>query len=314
MLLPPDRRLAREIVAAPVRDPADSCLFKSFATFAPIVPCISTADESGSERPVGGFCDDASAPQLQHRRHGARVPELVSGATVMTMNSCDLIACGTITRDGFLQDGERSHRIQNTARGLAGRDPLKRTGERAYMGPTLPTRMRSKRHRPRAARRDGSDLSIALGLAQHTLPRHHRACPGDPDRLAIRLLLRLMAWTSRQRTIARSHQRVDAGLRPCSSRRLHPARDRAAHSPCGRSAAAGTHARRQRENPAAPDAVLEDLPSLLGSAGSAPCPSRRPRSRRRRRAVPQQRRAAVMTMAMVTPFVLLASAIRGHNL
>jgi 2-keto-4-pentenoate hydratase/2-oxohepta-3-ene-1,7-dioic acid hydratase in catechol pathway len=89
---------------------AGSWLGKSFDTFAPIGPCITTADEiPDPNNVVVRFWDDG---QLRHNYNTDdmehRVPELVEWATtVMTMNSGDLIACGTNHEGlGFLQDGE----------------------------------------------------------------------------------------------------------------------------------------------------------------------------------------------------------------
>ena len=56
--------------------PLTSWLGKSFDTFAPIGPCIATADEiEGPERPDRAVLGRRrAAPQLQHRRHGAPRP------------------------------------------------------------------------------------------------------------------------------------------------------------------------------------------------------------------------------------------------
>jgi len=66
--------------------------------------------------------------------------------TVMTMNSGDLIACGTNHEGlGFLQDGETVDiEIQHIGKmTLQVRDPLKRTGRRASTwASTRPIRMR----------------------------------------------------------------------------------------------------------------------------------------------------------------------------
>jgi len=82
-----------------------------------------------------------------------RVPELVEWATtVMTMNSGDLIACGTNHEGlGFLQDGETVDiEIQHIGRmTLNVRDPLKRTWEKGvYMGADSTNPDAVKRHRP----------------------------------------------------------------------------------------------------------------------------------------------------------------------
>ncbi len=90
--------------------PLTSWLGKSFDTFAPIGPCIATADEVKDPNDlIVRFWNDG---QLRHNYNTDdmehRVPELVEFATtVMTMNSGDLIACGTNHEGlGFLQDGE----------------------------------------------------------------------------------------------------------------------------------------------------------------------------------------------------------------
>ena len=90
--------------------PLTSWLGKSFDTFAPIGPCIATADEIADPNDLlVRFWNDG---QLRHNYNTDdmehRVPELVEFATtVMTMNSGDLISCGTNHEGlGALQDGE----------------------------------------------------------------------------------------------------------------------------------------------------------------------------------------------------------------
>ena len=90
---------------------AGSWLGKSFDTFAPIGPCITTADEiPDPNNVIVRFWDDG---QLRHNYNTDdmehRVPELVEFASsIMTLNSGDLIACGTNHEGlGALQDGER---------------------------------------------------------------------------------------------------------------------------------------------------------------------------------------------------------------
>jgi Fumarylacetoacetate (FAA) hydrolase family len=83
------------------------------------------------------------------------VPELVEFATtVMTMNSGDLIACGTNHEGlGALQDGESVDiEIQKIGKmTLNVSDPLKRTWERGiYMGTDSTSLDAVKRHRPQA--------------------------------------------------------------------------------------------------------------------------------------------------------------------
>src|SRR5215472_16012108 len=77
---------------------AGSWLGKSFDTFAPIGPCIATADEIPEPNDlVVRFWNDG---QLRHNYNTDdmehRVPELVEFAsTIMTLNTGDVIACGT---------------------------------------------------------------------------------------------------------------------------------------------------------------------------------------------------------------------------
>jgi 2-keto-4-pentenoate hydratase/2-oxohepta-3-ene-1,7-dioic acid hydratase in catechol pathway len=135
--------------------PLTSWLGKSFDTFAPIGPCITTADEIADPNDlIVRFWNDG---QLRHNYNTDdmehRVPELVEFATtVMTMNSGDLIACGTNHEGlGALQDGESVDiEIQNIGRmSLKVADPLKRTWERGvYMGADSTNADAVKRHRP----------------------------------------------------------------------------------------------------------------------------------------------------------------------
>ena len=118
-----------------------SWLGKSFDTFAPIGPCIATADEIPDPNDLHvQFWDNG---QLRHNyltddmEH--RVPELIEFATtVMTLNSGDLISCGTNHEGlGPLQDGEHIeieiHGIGKMALDVV--DPLGRSWERGiYMG------------------------------------------------------------------------------------------------------------------------------------------------------------------------------------
>jgi 2-keto-4-pentenoate hydratase/2-oxohepta-3-ene-1,7-dioic acid hydratase in catechol pathway len=135
--------------------PLTSWLGKSFDTFAPIGPCIVTADEvKDPNNLIVRFWDDGvlrhnyNTDDMEHR-----VPELVEWATtVMTMNSGDLIACGTNHEGlGFLQDGETVE-MEIVGFGkmtLNVRDPLKRTWEKGvYMGVDSTNPDAVKRHRP----------------------------------------------------------------------------------------------------------------------------------------------------------------------
>jgi len=89
---------------------AGSWLGKSFDTFAPIGPCIATIDEIPNPNDVhvqfwvdGQLRHNYNTDDMEHL-----VPELVEFATtIMTLNSGDLIACGTNHEGlGPLQDGE----------------------------------------------------------------------------------------------------------------------------------------------------------------------------------------------------------------
>jgi 2-keto-4-pentenoate hydratase/2-oxohepta-3-ene-1,7-dioic acid hydratase in catechol pathway len=135
--------------------PLTSWLGKSFDTFAPIGPCITTADEIAEPNDlIVRFWNDG---QLRHNYNTDdmehRVPALVEFATtVMTMNSGDLIACGTNHEGlGALQDGETVEiEIQKIGKmTLKVADPLKRKWERGiYMGVDSTNPEAVKRHRP----------------------------------------------------------------------------------------------------------------------------------------------------------------------
>ena len=118
-----------------------SWMGKSFDTFAPLGPCIITADEIPDPNQLhvrfwndGQLRHDYNTDDMEHQ-----VPELVEFATtIMTMNSGDIIACGTNHEGlGPLQDGENVE-IEITGIGrmaLSVRDPLKRSWEKGvYMG------------------------------------------------------------------------------------------------------------------------------------------------------------------------------------
>ena len=135
--------------------PLTSWLGKSFDTFAPIGPCIVTADEIKDPNDLimrfwtdGVLRHNYNTDDMEHR-----VPELVEWATtVMTMNSGDLIACGTNHEGlGFLQDGETVDiEIQNIGKmTLKVSDPLKRAWEKGvYMGVDSTNPDAVKRHHP----------------------------------------------------------------------------------------------------------------------------------------------------------------------
>ena len=137
---------------------AGSWLGKSFDTFAPVGPCIATADEIPEPNDlVVRFWNDG---QLRHNYNTDdmehRVPELVEFAsTIMTLNTGDLIACGTNHEGlGALQDGET---VEIDIEGIGGMslkvaDPLRRTWERGiYMGADSTNPEAVRRHRPQTA-------------------------------------------------------------------------------------------------------------------------------------------------------------------
>ncbi len=137
-----------------------SWLGKSFDTFAPIGPCIATADEIPEPNDLhvrfwnnGELRHNYNSDDMEHR-----VPELVEFAsTVMTLRSGDLIACGTNHEGlGALQDGETVEiEVERVGRmALKVSDPLKRTWERGlYMGADSTNPEAVKRHRPPSAGR-----------------------------------------------------------------------------------------------------------------------------------------------------------------
>jgi len=134
-----------------------SWLGKSFDTFAPIGPCITTLDEIADPNDVhvrfwvdGQLRHNYNTDDMEHP-----VPELVEFATaIMTLYTGDLIACGTNHEGlGPLQDGEVvDFEIQNIGRmRLSVRDPLKRTWEKGiYMGADSTNPEAIKRNRPSA--------------------------------------------------------------------------------------------------------------------------------------------------------------------
>jgi 2-keto-4-pentenoate hydratase/2-oxohepta-3-ene-1,7-dioic acid hydratase in catechol pathway len=134
---------------------AGSWLGKSFDTFAPIGPCIVTADEVPDPNDVVvRFWNDG---QLRHNYNTDdmehRVPELVEFASsIMTLNSGDLIACGTNHEGlGALQDGETVEiEVQYVGKmQLKVVDPLKRSWEKGvYMGTDSTNPEAVRRHRP----------------------------------------------------------------------------------------------------------------------------------------------------------------------
>ena len=140
------------------KGPPASWLGKSFDTFAPLGPCIVTADEISDPNNLhvrfwsnGQLRHNYNTDDMEHR-----VPELVAFATmVMTLYSGDVIACGTNHEGiGNLQDGDTvTIDIQGIGR-MTQRvvDPLHRQWERGvYMGENSTHPDAVKRHRPTSA-------------------------------------------------------------------------------------------------------------------------------------------------------------------
>jgi 2-keto-4-pentenoate hydratase/2-oxohepta-3-ene-1,7-dioic acid hydratase in catechol pathway len=133
-----------------------SWMGKSFDTFAPLGPCIATADEIADPNDLhvrfwnnGELRHNYNTDDMEHR-----VPEIVEFAsTIMTLRSGDVLCCGTNHEGlGFLQDGEE---VEIAIHGI-GRmklkvsDPLKRQWERGvYMGTDSTHPDAVRRHRPR---------------------------------------------------------------------------------------------------------------------------------------------------------------------
>jgi 2-keto-4-pentenoate hydratase/2-oxohepta-3-ene-1,7-dioic acid hydratase in catechol pathway len=134
-----------------------SWLGKSFDTFAPLGPCIATLDEIPDPNNVhvqfwvdGQLRHNYNTDDMEHL-----VPELVEFATsIMTLNSGDLIACGTNHEGlGPLQEGETvDFEIHGVGRmRLHVRDPLKRSWEKGiYMGADSTNPEAVQRNRPKA--------------------------------------------------------------------------------------------------------------------------------------------------------------------
>ncbi len=132
-----------------------SWLGKSFDTFGPMGPCIVTADEIPEPNDLhvqlwndGELRHNYQTDDMEHR-----VPEIVEFAsTVMTLNSGDVLSCGTNHEGlGFIQDGET---IEICIHGIGRmqlrvRDLLKRSWERGvYMGADSTHHGAVRRHRP----------------------------------------------------------------------------------------------------------------------------------------------------------------------
>lgn len=135
-----------------------SWMGKSFDTFAPLGPCIVTADEIEDPNDLhvqfwnnGELRHNYTTDDMEHR-----VPEIIEFATaIMTMHSGDVISCGTNHEGlGFVQDGEQVEvSVQGIGRmTLQVSDPLKRSWERGvYMGADSTNHDAVKRHRPQTA-------------------------------------------------------------------------------------------------------------------------------------------------------------------
>lgn len=119
-----------------------SWMGKSFDTFAPIGPCIVTADEILDPNYLrvrfwdnGELRHDYNTSDMEHR-----VPEIIGFATsIMTLNNGDIISCGTNHEGlGPLQDGDLAEiEIEQIGKLSVGVfDPLKRKWPRGvYLGP-----------------------------------------------------------------------------------------------------------------------------------------------------------------------------------
>ena len=133
-----------------------SWMGKSFDTFAPLGPCIATADEIADPNDLhvqfwnnGELRHNYNTDDMEHR-----VPEIVEFAsTIMTLRTGDVLCCGTNHEGlGFLQDGaEVEIAIHGIGRmKLKVSDPLKRQWERGvYMGADSTHPDAVRRHRPR---------------------------------------------------------------------------------------------------------------------------------------------------------------------
>jgi 2-keto-4-pentenoate hydratase/2-oxohepta-3-ene-1,7-dioic acid hydratase in catechol pathway len=119
-----------------------SWMGKSFDTFGPIGPFITTLDEIGDPNQLrvrffnnGELYHDYVTDDMEHK-----VPQIISFAsTIMTLHSGDVIACGTNHEGlGPLQDGETVEmEVEKVGRmRLHVKDALNREWERSiYMGP-----------------------------------------------------------------------------------------------------------------------------------------------------------------------------------
>jgi 2-keto-4-pentenoate hydratase/2-oxohepta-3-ene-1,7-dioic acid hydratase in catechol pathway len=148
-----------------------SWMGKSFDTFGPLGPCIVTADEVPDPNKLHvRFWNEE---QLRHDYNTDdmenRVPKLIEWAsTIMTLNSGDIIACGTNHEGlGPLQDGEKvTFEVEKVGRMmLKVRDPLKRKWERGvYMGPNSTNPEAVQKAREEAQRQQQVARGVAAGL------------------------------------------------------------------------------------------------------------------------------------------------------
>jgi 2-keto-4-pentenoate hydratase/2-oxohepta-3-ene-1,7-dioic acid hydratase in catechol pathway len=131
---------------------------KSFDTFCPLGPCITTADEIPDPNDLWvQFWNDG---QLRHNYNTDdmehRVPELVEFASrTLTLRSGDVICCGTNHEGlGPVQDGETLELLIHGIGKLTVdvEDPLKRTWERGiYMGADSVNHEAVRRNKPQEA-------------------------------------------------------------------------------------------------------------------------------------------------------------------
>jgi 2-keto-4-pentenoate hydratase/2-oxohepta-3-ene-1,7-dioic acid hydratase in catechol pathway len=128
---------------------------KSFDTFLPLGPCITTADEI--EDPNDLWVQFWNDGQLRHNYNTDdmehRVPELIEFASrTLTLRSGDLICCGTNHEGlGPVQDGETLEMLIHGIGRMSLRveDPLKRSWERGiYMGQDSVNHEAVRRNRP----------------------------------------------------------------------------------------------------------------------------------------------------------------------
>ena len=131
---------------------------KSFDTFLPIGPCITTADEIPDPNDLwvqfwnnGQLRHNYNTDDMEHR-----VPELVAFASrTLTLRSGDLICCGTNHEGlGPVQDGETLEMLIHGVGRMAlhVEDPLKRSWERGiYMGQDSVNHEAVRRNRPQEA-------------------------------------------------------------------------------------------------------------------------------------------------------------------